>query len=71
MPGLQLVVEGVGGVTWSPPYCLWLNGTQELFNETPVRRGYANVDPAHPDPLYQSRLMAAQQAHAGIWGHCP
>lgn len=76
LPGQQLAIEGTGESYWAAHYRFWLgSGMQEFFNETLVREGYATVNTEHPDPLYQNRLIAAQQRaqqeENGIWGDCP
>lgn len=51
---------------------VWLDG--QLFNETLVREGYAQVSTFPPDVRYVDRLRAAQvaarEANKGRWGAC-
>ncbi len=74
-PDQQEVLESPIGMVGVRGDRIWLgNGTSELFNETLVQEGYARVDMTHPDPLYFSRLLAAQQRAQqegkGVWGSC-
>jgi micrococcal nuclease len=51
----------------------WLDG--ELYNETLVREGMAQVATFPPDVKYAERFLAAQRAaqaeRKGLWGACP
>ena len=52
---------------------VWVRG--ELFNESLVRKGYAQVATYPPNVRYADRFRAAQrearEAGRGLWGGCP